>query len=140
MSGGVYKRPKLNILGFSFCPQGPRLAAPQGTSTRGAGDLNSRRQGTSTSSANDEGPRLAAAWTSTHSRMFPPRNKSYFLRKERQEENRLFAWEMLGTTLLGSQLAGAHMQFWYVNLRSYVHNCSQHIHRMLQLDRSSPSG
>ena len=29
--------------------------------------------------------------------MFPPRNKSYFLRKERQEENRLFAWEMLGT-------------------------------------------
>ena len=44
MSGGVYKRPKLNIFGFSFCPQGPRLAAPQGTSTRGAGDLDSQRQ------------------------------------------------------------------------------------------------
>ena len=41
--------------------------------------------------------------------------RAIFLRKERQEENRLFAWEMLGTTLLGSQLAGAHMQFWYVN-------------------------
>ena len=43
LSGGVYKRPKLNIFGFSFCPQGPRLAAPQGTSTRGARDLDSRR-------------------------------------------------------------------------------------------------
>ena len=41
--------------------------------------------------------------------------RAIFLRKELQEENRLFAWEMLGTTLLGSQLAGAHMQFWYVH-------------------------
>ena len=53
------------FLGFYFVPRdldsrrhkGPRLAA-QGTSTRGAGDLDSRRQGTSTSSA--KGPRLAA--------------------------------------------------------------------------------
>ena len=30
-------RPKLNIFGFSFCSHGPRLAAPQGTSTRAMG-------------------------------------------------------------------------------------------------------
>ena len=34
LAGGVYKRPKLNIFGYSFCPQGPRLTAPQGTSTQ----------------------------------------------------------------------------------------------------------
>ena len=53
------------FLGFHFVPRaldsrrnrGPRLAA-HGTSTRSAGDLDSRRQGTSTSSA--KGPRLAA--------------------------------------------------------------------------------
>ena len=44
------KRPKSQIFGFLFCPQGPRLAAPHGTSTRGAKDLDSRRRG----------PRLAA--------------------------------------------------------------------------------
>ena len=39
------KRPKPQIFGFLFCPQGPRLAAPHGTSTSGAGDLDSRRRG-----------------------------------------------------------------------------------------------
>ena len=48
--------------------------------------------------------------------IFPARaTRAIFLRKERQEENRLFAWEMLDTTLLGSQLAGELMQFWYVH-------------------------
>ena len=48
MAGGVYKRPKLNIFGFSFCPRGPGLESrsldnkgpgltAQGTWTRGAG-------------------------------------------------------------------------------------------------------
>ena len=50
LAGGVYKRPKLNIFGFSFCPQGPGLESrsldnkgpgltAQGTWTRGAGTL-----------------------------------------------------------------------------------------------------
>ena len=38
------------FLGFYFVPRGPWLAAPHGTSTRGAGDLDSQRRG----------PRLAA--------------------------------------------------------------------------------
>ena len=45
LAGGVYKQPKLNIFGFLFCPQGPRLAAPQGTSTRGAWDLGAASRG-----------------------------------------------------------------------------------------------
>ena len=69
-------------------------------------------------------------------------SQSYFLRKEQQVGSRLFAWGMQGTTLLGSQLAGAHMQFWYVHCNFKV-LCTHFFHntrRMLQLDRSSPSG
>ena len=42
--------PRLQKFGFQFCPQGFRLAAPHGTSTRGTLELDSRHTG----------PRLAA--------------------------------------------------------------------------------
>ena len=91
MVGGLYKCPKPQIFGFFFCPQGPRIAAQHGTSYGGAGDLVwrrrgpriaaprdlvSRRQGTSYRGANGEGPRLAAAWTSTRSARGPPKKLS----------------------------------------------------------------